>query len=110
MFHWELRKKFDHMNKWYMHDKESVLENETHKVLWDLGIQTNTLISASRPDLVIVNKKKNWADHGVKLKDRKKRDKYLDLIVIVIGALCTVTKGLVKVLEDLEIRERAETI
>ena len=24
---------FDHMNKWCMHNKESVLENETHKLL-----------------------------------------------------------------------------
>ena len=25
--------KFDHMNKWYMHNPESVLENDTHKLL-----------------------------------------------------------------------------
>ena len=39
VIHWELRKKFtfDHTNKWYMHNPESVLENETHKILWDLG-------------------------------------------------------------------------
>ena len=23
----------DHMNKWYMHNPESVLENDTHKLL-----------------------------------------------------------------------------
>ena len=34
--------KFYHMNKWYMHNAESVLDNETHKVLWDCGIQTGT--------------------------------------------------------------------
>ena len=35
--HGELCKKlkFDHMNKWYMHNPESVLENETHKLFWD---------------------------------------------------------------------------
>ena len=44
--------------KWNMHNPESNLENETHKTLWDFEIQTNHLISARRPDLVIVNKKK----------------------------------------------------
>ena len=36
----------------------SVPENEMHKFLWDFEIQTDHLISARRPDLVIVNKKK----------------------------------------------------
>ena len=61
------------------------------------------------------------ADLMIKLKESEKRDKYLDLvrvqkkkkqlcdmkvtmIPIVIGALGTVTKGLIKSLEDLEIR------
>ena len=59
MIHWELCKKFkfDHANKWYMHYLESILENEMHKVLWDFEIQTDPLITASQPDLVIVNKK-----------------------------------------------------
>ena len=54
MIHWELfkRLKFNQTN-----NTESILENETYKVLWDFEIQTNYLISTSRPDLVIVNKK-----------------------------------------------------
>ena len=58
------------------------------------------------------------ADYRVKLKESKKRDKYLDharelkklwhmkviVIPVVIGVLGTVTKGLVQGLEDLEIR------
>ena len=34
--HWELCKKlkFDPTNKWYMHNPESVQENEMHKLLW----------------------------------------------------------------------------
>ena len=58
--HWELCKKFkyDHTNKWYMHNPESVLKNETHKLLWDFEIQTDHLISTWRSDLVIVKKKK----------------------------------------------------
>ena len=64
------------------------------------------------------------ADHRIKLKKCEKKDKYLDLarelkklwnmkvtiIPIVISAFCTVTKGLLKGLRDLEIRERVETI
>ena len=62
------------------------------------------------------------AEHRIKVKE--KRDNYLDLarelkklwnmkvtvIPIVIGALSTVTKGLVQALENLEIRGRVETI
>ena len=35
VIHWDLCKKFkfDHMNKWYMHNLESVLENEMHKIV-----------------------------------------------------------------------------
>ena len=50
--------KFDHTNKWYMHNPASVLENDTHKLLWDFDIQTDHQISARRPDLIIINKKK----------------------------------------------------
>ena len=64
------------------------------------------------------------ADLWVKIKENEKRDKYLDLarelkkpwnmkvrvISNVTGALETIPKGLVKGLEDLEIRGRAENI
>ena len=57
VIHWELCKKlnFHHATKWYMHKPESVLENETHKILWDFEIQTDHLIPARRPDLVLIN-------------------------------------------------------
>ena len=60
VIHWELCKKFkfEHTNKWYMHNPKSVLENEMLKLLWDFEIQTDHLISARRPDLVIVDKNK----------------------------------------------------
>ena len=74
-----------------MHNPAPVLENDTHKLLWDFDIQTDYLISARRPDLIIINKKKKKkkickvvdfavpADHRIKLKEWEKRDKYLDL-------------------------------
>ena len=98
--------------------------------------KTDHLIPARRPDLIIINKKKKKkrtckivdfivpADHRIKLKECEKKDKYLDLarelkklwnmqvtiIPIVIGAFGTVTKGLLKGLEDLEVGGRVGTI
>ena len=60
VIHWELCKKFkfDRTKKWYMHNPASVLENDTHKLLKDFVIQTDQLISDRRPDLIIINKKR----------------------------------------------------
>ena len=63
-------------------------------------------------------------DHRIKLSECVKNNKYLDLarelkklwnmkvsiIPIMIGAFATVTKGLLKGLDDLEIKVRVETI
>ena len=38
--------KFDHINKWYMHNPTYVQDNETQKFLWGFDIQTDHLISA----------------------------------------------------------------
>ena len=47
--------KFDYTYKWYMHNLASILENETHKLLWSFYLQIDHLISARRPDLIIIN-------------------------------------------------------
>ena len=39
--------KFDNTNKWYMHNTESIQENEMHKFLWHFEIKTGYLISAN---------------------------------------------------------------
>ena len=122
-----------------MHNPAPILENDTHKLLWDFDIYMDHLISARRPDLIIINKKKKKkkkkrtckivdfvvpADHRIKLKESEKNEKYLDLarelkklwimqvtiIPIVIGAFGTVTKGLLKGLEELEVGGRVEII
>ena len=73
-----------------MHNPEPVLENVSHKVLRDFDIQTDHLISARRPDLIIINKKKKKkickifdsavpSYHRINPKECEKRDKYLDL-------------------------------
>ena len=48
VIHRELCKKlkFEHTNKSYMYNQESVPENETHKLLWDFDLKTDHLISA----------------------------------------------------------------
>ena len=40
-----------------MHKSESILKNEIHKIPRGFEIQTDHLISARRPDLVIVDKR-----------------------------------------------------
>ena len=100
-----------------MQSPAPVLENDSHKLLWDFNIQTDHLIPARRPDHIIINKKTKIckivdiavsADHKINLKESEKKDKYLDLarliknlwnlkvtiVPIVIGALGTVTKGI----------------
>ena len=61
VIHWEMWKKlkFDHPNKWYMHKPAPVLENDTHKLLWDFDIQTDHRISARRSDPIIINNNNN---------------------------------------------------
>ena len=112
-----------------------VLENDTHKLQWYFNIQTDHLIPARRPDRIIIKKKKKKrickivdfaipVDHRINLKESEKKDKYIDLarelkklwnikvtiVPIVMGALYTITKGLLKGLEDLEFSGRVETI
>ena len=57
--HWKLPRKsyFEAGDKWYEHEPESTLENEGYKILWDFSIQTDHVIEARRPDLVVVDKK-----------------------------------------------------
>ena len=106
-------------------------ENDTHKLLLYFDIHTNHLISAKRPDLIIINKKKRTckivdfavpADHRIKLKECEKKNNDLarglkklwnmqvTVITIVINAFGTVTKGLLRGREDLEVGGRVGTI
>ena len=99
-------------------------------ILWHYQIQTDNLISARWTNLLIIKKTNKTcriedfavlADHGVKLKESKKTNKYLDLAwelknmwnmkvtVIPIGIGAFDTEELVQGLEDLEITELRET-
>ena len=74
-----------------MHNPTFFLEKDTHKLLRDFDLQTYHLISARRPNFIIINKKKKRtckivnfavpACHRVKLKEGEKRNKLLDLTI-----------------------------
>ena len=88
--HWKFARKcnFEAGDKWYGHEPESVLENEDYKILLDFSIQTDYVIEAQRPDLVLVDKKERIcniidfavaADSRIEEKEKDKTEKYQDL-------------------------------
>lgn len=126
--HWEICKKngIEVKAKWYDHKPEAVCENERCKILWDFNIQTDHVIEARRPDMIVVNKIQNKCtivdfavpyDTRVTAKEQEKVLKYQDLarelkvlwdtpvkvVPIIIGALGTPPKDLKKWLKILEI-------
>ena len=60
-----------------MHNPALVQENDTHKLLCDFNIQTDHLIPARRPDLIIINKKK------------KKKKRELAKLLMLLSRLTT---------------------
>ena len=77
--HWKLARKcnFEARDKWYEHEPESVLENEDYKILWDFSIQTDLVIEARRPDLIVVVKERsckiiNFAVPGDRIGEEEK--------------------------------------
>ena len=88
--HWKLARNsnFEAGDKWYEHEPESVLENEDYKILWDFSIQTDHVIEARRPNLVVVDQKERTCkiidfavpgDSRMEEKEKDKIEKYQDL-------------------------------
>ena len=87
--HWKLARKcnFEAEDKWYEHESERVLENKDYKILLDFSIQTNHVMEAQRPDLVVVDKERNSKiidfavprDSRIEEKEKDKIEKYQDL-------------------------------
>ena len=92
------------------HETETAMENEDAKILWDIMIQTDQVITARRPDILVKDKRLDhiWlidvavpGDGRVKEKEGEKFEKYQDLsrelrklwstsvsvVLIVIGVL-----------------------
>ena len=133
LVHWELCKKlkFDHTKKIVY------VQPRIQPVKWDAQTPVRFWNTNGTPNLSQMTRRYDSqqktcrivdfdvpADHRVKFKESKKKDKYLDLarelkklwnikvtvIPVVIGILGTVTKGLIQGLGDLEMRGRVDTI
>ena len=97
------------------HKPESVLENEDYKIYLDFSIQTDHVIEARRPDLVVVDKKKRICkiidfavpgDSSIEEKEKYKIEEYQDsrmelqkiwnvklkIIPLVVGSLGAIPK------------------
>ena len=62
-----------------------MIENEQVKILWDLQIQTNKLVMANQPDIVVVDKHQRTAvvvdvtitsNSNIRKKEHEKLEKY----------------------------------
>jgi hypothetical protein len=78
--------------KWHEHQPQSVVENASTKILWNMPIITDRTIGCNRPDLTIYNKEKKTAllvdvsipaDINLQEKTREKLEKYSELRVEV---------------------------
>jgi Reverse transcriptase (RNA-dependent DNA polymerase) len=130
LLHWRLCKKFDIPveKDWYRHKTQSVVENPYVKILWDFSMQTDKVIQARRPDIVVLDKVKGSvqiidiavpADRNVIQKEEEKVMKYQDLrmelarlwkkkvrvIPVVVGALGSIPSGLKKSLCEMEVED-----
>ena len=56
--HWAICKKYGVKvcERWYEHKVESVIENDTVKILWDVHIQVDRQIEHRRTDIVVMEK------------------------------------------------------
>jgi len=129
--HWEVCRNYglETKAKWYEHEPQAVCENEEYKILWDFSIQTDHVIEARRPDMIIVEKKGNKCqisdfpvpyDTRVDEKEKEKIQKYQDLarelkklwnknvkvIPVIIGALGTTPSRLRKRLKEIGINTK----
>ena len=128
MLNWNLSKKYllPASVKWWEHNVEKMLQNEEDKFLWDFKIQIDKHLAHNIPDITKVEKKQVWlidvAIPGVRRIDQKeveKITKYQDLkidvkrlwekkatvVPVVIGALGTIPRDLVKHLKTLRLNK-----
>ena len=132
LVHWRISKdnNIEVCEKWYQHEPADVVETDKVKILWNFNIQTDNVIEARRPDIVVVNKDEKSAriigiaipiDRNVKAKQEEKITKYQDLAIeikriwrlkaievipVVIGALGTVAKDQSKYLKKLQLDQK----
>ena len=126
---WGLQK----TGKWYKHEPEKVLESNKCKILWGFPIETGKCLEHIRPDITVIDKKKKrrWLtdpscpfDSRIEKREEKCIDynqlkyeiarmwntKKTDAILVVIGALGTVTNRFEKRIEDLVLHLTVEML
>ena len=88
--HWELCRKYRlaASERWYEHQPETFTENDSCKLLWDFSIQTDHVIQARRPDVILIDKGKKECkiidiaipyDSRANATEMEKIEKYQDL-------------------------------
>ena len=117
-------------DKWYQHQPETVTHNKDNNItiMWDMPVNTDRTITANRPDIIVKNSVNSTckliemtvpSDRNIALKVIEKKSTYKDLeleiqrmwhmktvvILVVVGALGTVKKGMVKNIK--KVSERA---
>ena len=97
MIHEELCKKlkFDHTTKGYIHKLESILENQTQKILWGFQIQTDQRkknLLSSRPLSKNERKRNDRSVLGPCQRTNKNVELGVTVIITVTGAPGTVSK------------------
>ena len=129
--HWEnCRANGIHVkSKWYEHQPEAIIDNESCKILWDFTVQTDHFITAKKPEMIFIDKKHHACqiidfaipyDTRVDDKEVEKIEKYLDLarelkkvwnikvivVPLVVGVLGTPAKKLKKRLKTIGIEAK----
>ena len=117
-------------DKWYQHQPETVMHNKDNNItiMWDMPVNTDRTINVNRPDIIDKDSLNSTckliemtvpSDRNIALKVIEKKSTYKDLeleiqrmwhmktvvILVVVGALGTVKKGMVKNIK--KVSERA---
>jgi hypothetical protein len=110
--------------KWHLHTPDRVVENNSVKILWDFNIYTDKIITARRPDIVVINKTLKTGliidincpnDRNACRNEKGKIIKYTDLkieleriwnihfdvVPIVIGCLGAIPRSLTKFIKKI---------
>ena len=136
IIHWELcgKHNLERAKYWYDHQPAGVIENDSHKILWDFMIQCDHVVEHRKPDIVLVNKEEKTCllidiacpgDIRIKNKEDEKLGNYeklkrevkklwnmdkVEIVPIIVGALGKVTKNLETYVQRLGIVVRTELL
>ena len=72
-----------------MHNPAPVLENDTHKLLWDFVIPMDHLISTRKPEPIIISKKKKNKTKKTKKKNKNQKKTEFAKLSTLLSLLIT---------------------